>query len=84
MEPTVLDSETTAEVVIGTGPPTAPDPDPLDPLALELPPTAPPPLAPPVEDGEEMAVPVAEPEASPEAEEALSEPPLLPLQKVVP
>lgn len=31
VEPTVLDSETTAEVVIGTGPPTAPDPDPLAP-----------------------------------------------------
>lgn len=43
-----MDSETMAEVVIGTGPPTAPDPDPdpdavADPEASEPLPIAPPP-----------------------------------------
>jgi hypothetical protein len=44
VEPTVLDSETMAEVVIGTGPPApAPEPEAPDPLA----PPAPPPTMPP-------------------------------------
>lgn len=42
VEPTVLESETTAEVVTATGPPWAPEPVAADPLAPAPLPTAPP------------------------------------------
>jgi hypothetical protein len=41
VEPTVLESETTAEVVTATGPPWAPEPLAADPLAPAAPPAAP-------------------------------------------